>query len=105
MKTFSLFILYSITIFMEKYFHFLIPISFDRSTNNLKKSRKKFIKNVREKLSIREANSSTVHSVVGNETGKDQYVAGLELSYRDQEDSPQKRSLAVKYLSSRNEPL
>jgi len=105
MKTFSLFILYSITIFMEKYFYFLIPISFDRSTNNLKRSRKKFINNVSEKLSVYEVNSSTVHSVVGNETGKDQYVAGLELTYRDQENYPKKRSMAVKYLSSRNEPL
>ncbi|MFO7558251.1 MAG: aminoglycoside phosphotransferase family protein [Desulfobacterales bacterium] len=105
MKTFSLFILYSITIFMEKYFYFLIPISFDRSTSDLKKSRKKIINNVREKLSIREVDSAVVYSVVGNETGKDQYVTGLELSYRDQENQPHKRNLAVKYLSSRNEPL
>lgn len=90
---------------MEKYFYFLIPISFDRSTNNLKKSRKKFINNVKKNLSIREINSSIVYSVVGNETGKDQYVAGLELSYRDRENQQKKRSMAVKYLSSRCEPL
>jgi hypothetical protein len=90
---------------MEKYFHFLIPISFDRSTDNLKKSRKKFYNNVSERLSIREVNSDAVHSVVGNETGKDQYVTGLELSYTDQENHPKKRNIAIKYLSSRNEPL
>ena len=105
MKTFSLFILYSITTFMKKYFYFMIPISFDRSTNNLKKSRKKFINNIRERLSIGEVNSAVVHSVVGNEAGKDQYVTGLELSYTDQENQQKKRSMAIKYLSSRSEPL
>jgi len=105
MKTFLLFIFYSITIFMEKYFSFLIPIPFDRSTGDLKKSRKKLIRNVRERLSIGKVDSAVVHSVVRNEAGKDKYVTGLSLSYRDKEGNPKKRDLAVKYLSSREEPL
>jgi len=105
MKTFLLFIFYSITIFMEKYFCFLIPIPFDRSTSDLKKSKKKLINNIRERLSIGEVDSAVVHSVVRNEAGKDKYVTGLSLSYRDQEGNPKKRDLAIKYLSSREEPL
>jgi hypothetical protein len=105
MKTFLLFIFYSITTFMEKYLYFLIPIPFDRSTNDLKKSGKKFIKNISGRLSIREVHSHAVHSVVGNEAGKDQYVTGIEVSYTDWENKRKKRDLVVKYLSSRNEPL
>ena len=70
MKTILSFIYYTVTIFIENYFSFLIPIAFNRSTADLKKIPEKLINNVRESLAIGDIQSFNMYSVVGNEQGK-----------------------------------
>ena len=83
-KTIS-FIFYTVTIFIENYFSFLIPISFNRSTNDLKKHSEKLINSIKDSLAIDEVESFKVYSVVREEHGKDQFVTGLQLTYLDQD--------------------
>ncbi|MCX5851347.1 MAG: hypothetical protein NT072_04740, partial [Deltaproteobacteria bacterium] len=105
MKTILSLIYYTITIFIENYFSFLIPIAFNRSTADLRKNPEKLINNVRDSLAIGDIQSSNVYSVVGNELGKDQFVTGLQLSYLDPERRSQTKKIVIKFLSLRNEPL
>lgn len=105
MRTVILFMLYSFTILLEKYFSFLIPISFNRSTDDLKKNSNKLINNIKKPLSIRKLEACDVYPVIGNELGKGQYVTGAKISYLNAELQLEKKDLAVKYLSQRDEPL
>jgi len=105
MKTILSFIYYTITIFIENYFSFLIPIAFNRSTADLKKIPEKLINNVRESLAIGDIQSFNVYSVVGNELGKDQFVTGMQISYLDREQRSQTKKIVIKFLSLRSIPL
>ena len=100
-----LFIFYTVTIFIENYFSFLIPISFNRSTNDLKKKSEKLINNIKGSLAIDEVESFEVYSVVREEHGKDQFVTGLQLTYLDQDRCSISKDIVIKFLSLRNEPL
>lgn len=99
------FIFYTVTIFIEDHFSFLIPISFNRSTNDLKKNPDKLINNIKDSLSVDEVESFEVYSVIRDELGKDQFVTGLQLTYLDQDRCSKSKDIVIKFLSLRNEPL
>jgi hypothetical protein len=103
-KLFS-FILYTVTIFIENYFSFIIPISFNRSTNDLINKPEKLINNIKDSLAIEKVESSKVYSVVREERGKDQFVTGMQLTYLDQDHCSKSKDIVIKFLSLRSEPL
>jgi len=105
MRTVILFMLYSFTILLEKHFSFLIPISFNRSTDDLKKNSNKLIDNIKNRLSISKVESCDVYPVIGNELGKGKYVTGAKIAYLNTKLQLEKKDLAIKYLSQRDEPL
>jgi hypothetical protein len=98
-------IFYTITIFIEDHFSFIIPISFNRSTNELKKNPDKLINNIKGSLAINEVESLNTYSVIREEHGKDQFITGLQLSYLDQDGRSKSEDIVVKFLSLKNEPL
>ena len=99
------FIFYTVTIFIEDHFSFLIPIPFNRSTNDLKKNPDKLIENIKDRLAIDKIESLNTYSVVRDEHGKDQFVTGLQLSYLDRDCCSKSEDIVVKFLSLKNEPL
>ena len=99
MLKFLRFIYYTLTIFFENYFSFMIPISFNRSTSDLKRNVKKLIHNIRGTIDIDRIESAHYYSVVGNERDKDQSSTGVKLSYRDSGGAMQTKDMVVKFLS------
>ncbi|MBN2027958.1 MAG: DUF1679 domain-containing protein [Actinobacteria bacterium] len=99
------FAFYTLTIFVEDHFSFMIPISFNRSTDDLKKNPAKLIDSIKDSLSIGEVESFDTYSVIREERGKDQFITGLKLTYLDGDSSSRTEDIIVKFLSLKNEPL
>jgi hypothetical protein len=96
---------YTITIFIEDHFSFIIPISFNRSTNDLKKNPDKLINSIKDSLAIDEVESFNTYSVIREERGKDQFITGLQLTYLGQDRRSRSADIVAKFLSLKNEPL
>lgn len=99
------FIFYTVSIFIEDHLSFMIPISFNRSTDDLKKNPSKLIDSIKDNLSIGEVESFDTYSVIREEHGKGQFITGLQLTYLDGDSSSRTEDIIVKFLSLKNEPL
>ena len=99
------FVFYTITIFIEDHFSFMIPISFNRSTDDLRKNPDKLINSIKDALSADGIESFNTYSVIREEHGKDQFITGLQLTYSDPDHNSRTEDIVVKFLSLKNEPL